>query len=81
MNIDSSSLVQKSYPINLQDETDLTSEDESDPATSKLSTATINKYFRGFRDLIGEVMLEKYNHQIGGEGMTVELDESMFGKR
>ena len=26
-------------------------------------------------------MLEKYNGMIGEEGKTVEIDESMFGKR
>ena len=33
-----------------------------------------------FRDVIGVIMVAKYGHKIGGEGMTVEIDKSMFRK-
>ena len=45
-----------------------------------LSEKTINKFYSTFTDVIGEEMVAKYRHKIGGEGMTVEIDESMFGK-
>ena len=64
-----------------QDETDLSSDEDDDDSSSVLSKNTINKYFSAFRDMIGEEMVQKYNNQIGGENLTVEIDESMFGKR
>ena len=42
----------------------------------------ITSNFLCCRDVIGEEMLEKScTKKIGGLGLTVEIDESMFGKR
>ena len=53
----------------------------SSSKSSVLSSRTINKYYSAFRDLIGEKMLTSPYTLIGGPGTTVEIDESMFGKR
>ena len=38
--------------------------------------------FYYFRDVIGaEMLLNESDKKIGGPGLTVEIDESMFGKR
>ena len=74
----------------IQKETDLSSDSDSDSegnsADNKSSTvlgkATICKYFSFLRDVIGAEMLCNENpKKIGGPGKTVEIDESMFGKR
>ena len=38
------------------------------------------RYYTAFRDIIGMEMINNYGKKIGGVGMTVEIDESMFGK-
>ena len=74
----------------IQKETDLSSESDTDSedksgdnnSSSVLGKATICKYFSFFRDVIGAEMLSNINSKkIGGPGKTVEIDESMFGKR
>ena len=44
------------------------------------SPNTISDYIRLFRELIVNT-LEDYDQMIGGEGITVEVDESKFGRR
>ena len=57
-------------------------EDESEDAV-RISPNTINNFTKYFREIISDDMIEKNqsDNKIGGIGMTVELDESLFGKR
>ena len=63
----------------------MTSDSDSDEEAStstKLSYGTINKSTTFFREIIADHLLEtQQSHKIGGVGLTVEIDESMFGKR
>jgi len=48
----------------------------------KVGRSTVAKYFTQFRAWICMWALEHYSEtKIGGEGMTIEIDESKFGKR
>ena len=67
----------------IQEETNIPSEsddEDSEYESNYLGSATISRYFSAFRDMIGAEMLENYGEKIGGMGLTVEIDESMFGK-
>ena len=61
-------------------------EDEDDEGTL-LSSATVSKFERHFRCVIADEMMREGGQQgsefrkIGGLNLTVEIDESLFGKR
>jgi len=46
-----------------------------------ISTKTVVEYFCLMRDLVHDFMLTIGTRKIGGKGLTVEIDESQFGKR
>lgn len=69
-----------------QREACVTSDEESDTetaSTSTLSSQSVDKYFRLFREIVCDHMFEtlKTVQKIGGPGKHVEIDESQFGKR
>ena len=68
----------------VQTECSMTSDSESeDESTStRLSFASICKFTTFFREVIADHIMEtQREHKIGGVGLHVEIDESMFGKR
>ena len=66
----------------VKEQTTVTSdEDEEDLETKETSSNTINKFNEIFRHMICDQMLLDGNNKIGGAGKTVEVDESLFGKR
>jgi len=48
---------------------------------TKLSSETISDWLSYFREICLEVVAQKTSKLIGGPGLTVEVDESKFGKR
>ena len=64
----------------VMEETSVTS-DEDDDHSKTTAPTTINKYYTMFRHMICDEMLLIGNNKIGGPTMTVEVDESLFGKR
>ena len=47
-----------------------------------LSTDTVIYYQKVFRDIIADFMISvSSGYMVGGPGTTIEIDESMFGKR
>ena len=81
----------------MQKECCLTSDEEDNGASTEISSRTISKYsnfFRYifdqlnfcdiffFREIIGDYLINnRKGKKIGGVGMHVEIDESLFGKR
>ena len=64
----------------VQDQSSVTSgEDEEE--CRETSSNTINKFNEIFRNMICDQMLLDGDNKIGGVGLTVEVDESLFGKR
>ena len=53
-------------------------DDEDDTC---VSSKTINHYFSLFRDIVTEEVLLYKSNKIGGDNLTVEIDESCFGQR
>ena len=66
-----------------ESDTDSSDGEDFQPSTStQLSHATIAKFNNFFREIISDYVLENFsNRKIGGPGLVVEIDESMFGKR
>ena len=69
-----------------QQEVCVTSDDEEgedSESSTQLSSRSINKYFKLFREIVSDHMIStfKSTKKIGGPGCTVEIDESQFGKR
>ena len=57
------------------------SEDDDSERYKKTSPSTVSKYYTMFRNIITDAMLAMGDRKIGGAGTTVEIDESIFGKR
>ena len=57
------------------------SSDEDDDDYKTTAPTTINKYNTMIRHMICDEMLVIGDKKIGGDNMTVEVDESLFGKR
>lgn len=68
-----------------QQEACVTSDEEDcdKSCSTHLSSKSIDKYHRLFREIVSDYMFEslKSVNKIGGPGLTVEIDESQFGKR
>ena len=63
-----------------QHETSISSDEDNDSVIST-SSETITTYFRAYKEVceFGLSLIKK--SKIGGKGLTVEIDESKFGKR
>ena len=71
-------------------EASITSDEDTDGETAgtkankatRLSHATIARWYNFFREIIADHMYDelKDGAKIGGVGHTVEIDESLFGK-
>ena len=69
-----------------QQETCITSGEDSDTDTdtsTQLGSHTIDRYFKLLREIVTDYMVSSFKSvkKIGGPGLTVEIDESQFGKR
>ena len=52
-----------------------------DESEQQLSTSTINDWLTYFREIQLEALIRHSTGEIGGENLTVEIDEAKFGKR